>query len=258
MANRHGRLRSGDTTFSEEDPMNAHTDTPILVSTDHGATNRKLPARRAAAKTDRIESASRKVGVTLYSPECKRLYLRCFEVSQINFHYITVFARMKVADTKVERIEREMRTMLDNRLTRLNQALADAEAKCTANGISLLATYDVEPLALEARVFSMLDRRLLDLIEKVDQLMPILETLCIDEIITPSQLIIEKSKMKNAVRGAAKAVRIVRESLERRANSEAVSHLRPAVRPCSKAACQRLSGRNTKSSQPPESTETSP
>ncbi|SFU61360.1 DUF1845 domain-containing protein [Pseudoduganella namucuonensis] len=201
--------------------MNAQTDTPILVSTGHGATNRKLLARQSAAKTDRIESASRKVGITLCSPEGKRLYLRCFEISQINFHYITVFARMKVADTEVERIERELRTMLDSRLTRLNQALADAEAKCTANGISQLATYDVEPLAFEAKVFSMLDRRLLELIEKVDQLMPMLETLCIDEVITPSQLIIEKSKFKKTVRGAAKAARIVRGALEHRANLHA-------------------------------------
>ncbi|QBE66267.1 hypothetical protein [Pseudoduganella lutea] len=199
--------------------MNAHTDTPVLVGANHGATNLKLLARQAAAKTDRIESASRKIGVTLYSPEGKRLYLRCFEISQINFHYITVFARMKVADSEVERIEQELRTMLDSRLKRLNKALVDAEAKCTANGISQLATYDVEPLAFDAKVFSMLDRRLLELIEKVDQLMPMLETLCIDEVITPSQLLIEKSRNKNAVRGATKAIRIVRASLERKANT---------------------------------------
>ena len=219
MSHRDTRLSSANVPTSNGDTMNSHAGIPILVSAEHSATNRKLLARQAAAKTDRIESASRKVSVTLSSPEGKRLYLRCFEITQINFHYITVFARMKVADAEVERIEQELRTMLDSRLARLNQALVDTEAKCMAHGISALATYDVEPLRFEAKVFSMLDRRLLELIEKVDQIMPMLETLCIDEAMTPSQLIIEKSRIKKAVRGTTKAARIIRATLERRANA---------------------------------------
>lgn len=219
MSRRDTHVPSANVPISEGDPMNSHADTPVLVSAEHSATNRKLLARQAAAKTDRIESASRKVSVTLSSPEGKRLYLRCFEITQINFHYITVFARMKVADAEVGRIEQELRTMLDSRLARLNQALVDTEAKCTAHGISALATYDVEPLRFEAKVFSMLDRRLLELIEKVDQLMPMLETLCIDEAVTPSQLLVEKSRIKKTVRGTTKVARMIRASLERRANT---------------------------------------
>lgn len=199
--------------------MNSHTDTTAIVNANHDTTNRRLLARRAIAKSDQIESASRKVPIALCSPEGKRLYLRCFEITQVNFHYITVFAHMKVAEQEVERIEQEIRNMLDNRLARVNQALANLEAQCVAQNITSLATYDVEPLLFETKVFSMLDRRLLELIEKVDQLMPMLETLCIDEAITPSQLVIEKSKLKNMVRGAAKAVRIARATLERRANA---------------------------------------
>lgn len=212
--------------------MNSHTDTTAIVNANHDVTNRRLLARRAIARSDHIESASRKVSITLYSPEGKRLYLRCFEITQVNFHYITVFAHMKVSEQEVGRIEQELRSMLENRLARANQALADMEAQCVAQNITSLATYDVEPLLLDTKVFSMLDRRLLELIEKVDQLMPMLETLCIDEAITPSQLVIEKSKLKNMVRGAAKAVRISRATLERRANAGATSGTalaRPAI-----------------------------
>lgn len=198
--------------------MNSPANIPIIATADHDATNRKLRARNAAAKTDQIESASRKVPVTLYSPEGKRLYLRCFEITQINFHYITVFARMKISEQEVEKIELELRTMLDTRIARLNKALVETEAKCHAHGIASLASYDVEPLIIETKIFSMLDRRLLELIERVDQLMPMLETLCIDEAITPSQLLGEKSKIKRTVRGSTKAVRIVRATLERRGN----------------------------------------
>ncbi|MES2260657.1 MAG: hypothetical protein V4724_19235 [Pseudomonadota bacterium] len=199
--------------------MNSPAETPALAIAEHNAINRRLLARKVIAKTDHIESASRKVPVMLCSPEGKRLYLRCFEITQITFHYITVFARMKVSEQEVEKIELELRTMLDNRLARLNRALVDMEAQCAAHGITSLATYDVEPLVFDTKVFSMLDRRMLELIEKVDQLMPMLETLCIDEVLTPSQLLIEKSKFKNAVRGTTKAVRIIRVTLERHANA---------------------------------------
>ena len=205
--------------------MNSHADTPTIAIADHDATNRKLLARNVATKTEHIESASRKVPVALYSPEGKRLYLRCFEITQINFHYIIVFARMKISEQEVDKIELELRTMLDTRIARLNKALVETEAKCHAHGIASLASYDVEPLEFEAKIFSMLDRRLLELIEKVDQLMPMLETLCIDEAITPSQLIVEKSRIKNAVRGTTKAVRIIRASLERKANAVPGNHV---------------------------------
>jgi hypothetical protein len=198
---------------------NSPTESSAVFDVNHGATNRRLLALKVIAKSDHIESASRKVSITLCSPEGKRLYLRCFEITQVNFHYITVFARMKVAEQEVERIEQEIRNMLENRLARANHALANMEAQCVAQNITSLATYDIEPLLFETKVFSMLDRRLLELIEKVDQLMPMLETLCIDEAITPSQLVIEKSKFKNMVRGAAKAVRIARATLQRRANT---------------------------------------
>jgi hypothetical protein len=199
--------------------MNLQAHTPTIVIADHDAANRKLLARKAAAKTDHIESASRKVAITLCSPEGKRLYLRYFEITQINFHYITVFARIKVSWQDVEKFEQELRALLDNGLTRVNQALVDTAAKCVASGVTSLATYDVEPLGFDAKVFSTLDRRLLDLIEKVDQLMPMLETLCIEEVLTPSQLIIEKLCFKKTVRGVAREAHIIRGSLERRANT---------------------------------------
>lgn len=198
--------------------MNSHAETTAIVGKDHDATNRRLLARKIVAKSDHIESASRKVPVTLYSPEAKRLYLRCFEVTQAHFHFITVFGRMKLPEQDVEKVEQDLRNMLDSRLAHLNQALVALEARCISHGITSLATYDIEPIVIETKVFSMLDRRMLELIEKLDQLMPMLETLCIDEVMTPSQLILEKSEFKLTVRGSARAAHIARATLEHRAN----------------------------------------
>ena len=196
--------------------MNAPTEAKLTIKADHGATNRKLLARQAAADLTRIESASRKISIHLSSPEGKRLYLRCFDITQMNLHFIAVFARMKLPGEDVDKVEQELRQLFDSRLARLNQSLVDMEAKCQANGILNLATYDVEPMLIEAKVYSTLGRLLLEMIGKVDQLMPMLETLCIDEAFSTSQLNIEKSRIKKNVRGAASATRMLRMNLEKR------------------------------------------
>lgn len=196
--------------------MNSPTDAKLTIRADHGATNRKLLARQAAADLTRIESASRKISIHLSSPEGKRLYLRCFDITQMNLHFIAVFARMKLPGEEVDKVEQELRQLFDSRLARLNQSLVDLEAKCQANGILTLATYDVEPMPIEAKVYSTLGRLLLEMIGKVDQLMPMLETLCIDEAISASQLNIEKSRIKKSVRGVASVTRMARMTLEKR------------------------------------------
>jgi hypothetical protein len=196
--------------------VNSPTEAKLTIKADHGATNRKLLARQAAADLTRIESASRKISIHLSSPEGKRLYLRCFDITQMNLHFIAVFARMKLPGDDVDKVEQELRQLFDSRLARLNQSLVDMEAKCQANGILNLATYDVEPMPIEAKVYSTLGRLLLEMIGKVDQLMPMLETLCIDEAISPNQLSIEKSRIKKNVRGAAGATRMLRMGLEKR------------------------------------------
>ena len=198
-----------------EATVNSPTEAKLTIKADHGATNRKLLARQAAADLTRIESASRKISIHLSSPEGKRLYLRCFDITQMNLHFIAVFARMKLPGEDVDKVEQELRQLFDSRLAKLNQSLVDMEAKCQANGILDLATYDVEPMRIEAKVYSTLGRRLLEMIGKVDQLMPMLETLCIDEAISTSQLNIEKSRIKKNLRGVASATRMLRMGLER-------------------------------------------
>jgi len=210
------RVHDSRYTARLEDIVNSPTEAKLTIKADHGATNRKLLARQAAADLTSIESASRKISIHLSSPEGKRLYLRCFDITQMNLHFIAVFARMKLPGEEVDKVEQELRQLFDSRLARLNQSLVDMEAKCQANGILTLATYDVQPMLVEAKVYSTLGRLLLEMIGKVDQLMPMLETLCIDEAISTGELNFEKSRIKKNVRGAASATRMIRMTLEKR------------------------------------------
>ena len=213
----------------EDITMNHPAPTHLIVTRDQGETNRKLLAKEAVADLTRVESASRKVNITLASPEGKRLYLRCFYVSQANFHFISVFARMKLPAEDVDKVEQELRTMLDARIALANQRIVAFEKLCHQHGITDLASYDIEPLAIEAKVFSMFGRRLLELISKVDQLMPMLETLCIDEVISTSELINEKSQIKKTVRAVTATTRALSLGLLKRINALPVSERKPAA-----------------------------
>ncbi len=83
--------------------------------------------------------------------------------------------------------------------------------------------------AIEAKVFSMFGRRLLELISKVDQLMPMLETLCIDEAISTSELINEKSQIKKTVRAVTATTRALSLGLLKRINALPVSERKPTA-----------------------------
>ena len=213
----------------EDITMNYPAPTHLIVTRDYGETNRKLLAKEAAADLTRVESASRKVNISLASPEGKRLYLRCFYVSQANFHFISVFARMKLPAEDVDQVEQELRTMLDARIVLANQRIVAFEKLCHQHGIHELASYDIEPLALEAKVFSMFGRRLLELISKVDQLMPMLETLCIDEVLSTSQLITEKSQIKKTVRAVTATTRALSLGLLKRINALPATERKPTA-----------------------------
>lgn len=60
--------------------------------------------------------------------------------------------------------------------------------------------------------------QLLEMIEKVDQFVPMLETLSIDAAMSSGQLNVEKSRALKMVRSAAGASCVARAILERRMN----------------------------------------
>jgi hypothetical protein len=66
----------------------------------------------------------------------------------------------------------------------------------------------VEPLTIDARVHSKCGRRYLELISKVDQLMRILETLVIDEVMSNAEMAARKAWAKRAVRAIGSAIRL--------------------------------------------------
>jgi hypothetical protein len=190
-----------------------------IIKLDQGGINARILAKEAKADFRRVETASRKIPATFSSPEVKRLFVRYFNSMQLNTHFISVMARTKLPHEAVEKVESSLPQQIDKLTTNVNRAIDGAEALCKANGIMSLASYDTDPLAIEVRVISMFGRRYLELMTKVDQLMPMLETLAIDEVIKLRELDIRKAGFKKAIRQVAGAARNFKSGLQRRMNA---------------------------------------
>ena len=77
---------------------------------------------------------------------------------------------------------------MDEGTKELNQAIDGAELLFKNHSIETVATYDTVPLEVEVGITSALGRRYFELIHKLDQLMPLLQTLEIEEVITEKQV----------------------------------------------------------------------
>lgn len=202
--------------------MDSHSSdglTDQLVKPDEGRINAKIIAKEP--KKDylaNVESARRKIPISLSSPEMKRVFLRFFDTLQLHAYVVSVVARTKVQSELVERVEANIHGRIENLIGEVNKAIDGAEQLFKHHGITTVAEYDAQPLALVVRVISSFGRRYLELISKVDQLMPMLETLAIDDVITQRELDLQKARFKGEVKGVARFSRILAIGMRRRMN----------------------------------------
>lgn len=196
-------------------------DGDATIRLDQGGINARILAKEAKVDFRRVESASRKIPTAFSSPEVKRLFVRYFNSMQLNMYLTSVIARAKLPHVLIEKVEATLKTQLEKLHAEINEAIDSAEALCKAHGITRLATYDTEPLAIEAKVISSFGRRYLELMTKVDQLMPMLETLAIDDVIDVAQLDLQKALAKKSVRQVAGAARNFAGGLRQRMNAVA-------------------------------------
>ena len=195
-------------------------DDDAIIRLDQGGINARILANEAKVDFRHVESASRKIQATFCSPEVKRLFVRYFNSMQLNMYLISVIARIKLPHEIIEKVEGALKAQIERLHVDINNAIDGAEALCNTHGITRLATYDTEPLAIEAKVISSFGRRYLELMTKVDQLMPMLETLAIDEVIGVAQLDLQKALARKSVRQVAGAARNFLGGLRQRMNAK--------------------------------------
>ena len=207
-----------------------------IVRVDQGGVNERILAREAKVDYRRVEAASLKMPACFTSAEGKRLFVRMFATLQLNAHFISVIARTRLDPEDVARVEAALRERLDAVSAALDRAIDGAEALFKAHGITRVATYDTRPLEIEVGVLSSSGRRYLEVLAKLDQLMPMLQTLEIHEVITTREVDKQRALVKRQVRGVATAARNFASGLRRRMNAPEVEIERQGA-PCANMTC---------------------
>jgi hypothetical protein len=190
-----------------------------LALLDQGEANRRILAKdQYRADFRRVEAASVKRKTWLASAEGKRIFARCFYSFQASMYVVSTLGRTKLAHDYVEQIESAVRTKLEQSTKEIDHALDAAGGLFKAHNIESAATYDTQPLQEEVGITSALGRRYFELIHKLDQLMPLLQTLEIEEIITERQVEQERSKYKRLVLSMSSTARNFAAGCRRRMN----------------------------------------
>ena len=190
-----------------------------IVKLDEGGVNARILAREAKVDFRRVEAASVKMPARFTSAEGKRSFVRMFNTLQLNTHFISVIARTRLDHDDIGKIEVTIRARMDAAAASLNKAIDGAEALFKAHGITSAASYDTVPLDVEVHVLSSTSRRFLELLGKLDQLMPLLQTLEIHEVITAQAVDIQRAALKRQVRDIANGARNFATGLRRRMNA---------------------------------------
>lgn len=190
-----------------------------IVKVDQGGVNARILAKETKADFRRIEAASVKMPTRFTSAEGKRFFVRLFNTLQLNTHFISVIARTRLDHDDIAKVEATIRAQLDAVNESLNSAIDGAEALFKAHGITSVATYDTVALDVEVGVLSSSGRRYLEVLSKLDQLMPLLQTLEIHEVITAQAVDIQRAALKRQVRDVANGARNFAIGLRRRMNA---------------------------------------
>ena len=190
-----------------------------IVKMDQGGVNARILAKETKADFRRVEAASLKMPTRFTSAEGKRFFVRLFNTQQLNAHFISVIARTRLDAEDIAQVETAIRTQMETVTENLNKAIDGAEALFKAHGITSAATYDTVPLDVEVGVLSSSGRRFLEVLGKLDQLMPLLQTLEIHEIISAQQVDTQRAGLKRQVRDVANGTRNFAMGLRRRMNA---------------------------------------
>ena len=202
-----------------------------IVKIDQGGVNQRILAREEKADFRRVEAASLKITMRLESPQAKRLFARYFSTLQLNTHFVSIIARTKLRHEDIELVETALREQMESVKAELNKAIDGAEALFISHGIKRCATYDTQPMEMDVGVISSIGRRYLEIFEKLDRLMPMLQTLEIHEVIPEREADIQRARGKRIVKQIAGMSRNFAGGIRRRMNSVDADEARSGSRP---------------------------
>lgn len=192
-----------------------------LAVMDSGEANRRILSKdEYRADFRRVEAASLKRRTSLASGEGKRIFARCFYTFQAGMYFVSTLGRTKLPRESIEQIEQAVRAKLEVAAKEVDKVIDSAELLLKQNSIEVIATYDTVPLEIEIGITSALGRRYFELIHKLDQAMPLIQTLEIEEVINEKAAEHQRSNCKRIVLSLSSTVRNFSSGVRRRMNEE--------------------------------------
>src|ERR1700676_2588749 len=195
------------------------------------------PGRSNAELLKRLEEKNPLLGlgcsfspypVRLWIQDMKNYYVDFYRFASKHVHFIHFKARSRLPDDLVAKIEADLRDQIVRANEAIDEAIAQAEALMTANGITLSVTDTPNcspPLCHTAEIISPLTNRYIQLIEKTDYLLRALDPLFQKEVITMEEYNLRRGLFKRHVKRFYYACRRFDEGLRGRmdAYEEAVA-----------------------------------
>ncbi len=177
----------------------------ISLRIDPGDVNPVILSQQDRSRFRSIEGASVRVKARFVSPEGKRMFVRVYQHFQINLYVISVIARSWRVSTQVAKVEAKLGKRIELAARRINALMEESDQSFKQLGIIQAAQYEAAPMWIEVGVMSFMGRQYLELIEKMDQLIPMLYTLEIEGAVPQDALDLKRSEIKLIVKRVASA-----------------------------------------------------
>jgi hypothetical protein len=187
-----------------------------IMQADEDDLNRRILAMQAELDYKNIEVPSVKMRAYFTSAEAKQLFSRHFNSLQSNMHFVSLVARTKGDFDDIAHIEGQLLKHLAWVDKQLNAAIKDAEDVFKTKRIACYATYNTKPLECQVSLFSPTGRLYFEILNKFDQLMPLLYTLVLQHAITHEHAEYQRVSLRFAIRKLAKNARNLANRLKKR------------------------------------------
>lgn len=199
-----------------------------LVRTDQGEANKRILAKETPTDFRRVEAAAITRRTSLHSAEAKRLFARYFYTLQARVYYISTIGRTRKSHGDIEALEAQIKEAISAASKSIDRIMDAVEKRLKEASIDTVAAFTTVPMEEDVAIVSAIGRRYFELIHKLDQLMPFLQTLEIEELVTETELDRMRAKVKRITGRPASLARLLADQLrvemrEPAATAQAVS-----------------------------------
>lgn len=188
--------------------------TQTIQKNQPGDFNARILNQLAHSRWQRFEGCYVKVPIVLRSPDVKRLYAREFNWLQLNMMWIDKIAHEQFLESVCDRVEEAINMKMARCMEITLQAIECLQNVCAHHQIIHLVDYPDRPITTVACIISSTGKQYLNLLQKIDGMMHIVDTLAAHRKINKRQCALCKGAVRRQVKRIARTIRAWKMELE--------------------------------------------